>query len=109
MAPLVDSYTARVQHENRLLAALNTIAFWSHLDDDVSSFVFWHTMDHVIPNPTPFFVTKGLRSFGFLGSDLGFSGCAKKNGCFGGRRRLVDLKVWRGYDPVGERHVATAF
>ena len=36
LTPLVDSYTAGVQHENRLLAALNTIAFWSHLEDDVS-------------------------------------------------------------------------
>ena len=67
-------------------------------------------MDHVIPNPTPSFVTKGLRSFGFLGSDLGFSGCAKKNMLLWRQKTSpVDVKVWRGYDPVGERHVAIPF
>ena len=53
-------------------------------------------MDHAIPNTTPSFVTKGLR-FGFLGSDLGFSGCGAK----------MEKNGSSQITTVGERHAAT--
>lgn len=111
LTPLVDSYTAGVQHENRLLAALNTIAFWSHLEDDVS-FNF-RILAHHGPcdsQPNTVFCDKRTPVIWVSRQRLGVFRLREKNMLLWRQKTSpVDLKVWRGYDPVGERHVATPF